>query len=371
MTVITLFIGTSSNALQPDNAKTTVDVLYIISQQLNGTQTVAPVEPFQRELFDVIQNSFLFAALLLCLISSGLGLWVKEWLREYTLDLPYCPRELVHVQQYRHQGLRRWRMRQVVAIISFLLQLAVALFNIGMTMFTLKLDITLYWVLIGLSILWTILTWGTALVPMFSTHCPYKSPLSTALYRLLRPLHIFAWTRTGKLGWKKYESMVDRERRKATERATGLELEALEYINHEYWGHEKLHTVNQCFKDIPPREAQKCIERIIVARFTKDPKTFVSRADGMRIPSDQGVLKLLRIWGDLYHRTHAHPTGQDLDDEQLWTAFKAAVATPGILAELALSVAGVIPCRMNDSLNRMSTSSAATSCSQGRVDPRA
>ncbi|KAI0688582.1 hypothetical protein C8T65DRAFT_589401, partial [Cerioporus squamosus] len=182
LTVITLFIGTSSNSLQPDNAKIAVDVLYILSQQLNGTRTVAPVEPFKTELFDVIQNSVLFASLLLCLISSGLGLWVKEWLREYMLDLPYCPRELVHVQQYRHQGLRRWGMRQLVSTISFLLQLAVALFNVGMTMFTLELDVTLYWVLIGMSGLWMILTWGTALFPAFSTHCPYKSPLSRALY---------------------------------------------------------------------------------------------------------------------------------------------------------------------------------------------
>ncbi|RPD69336.1 hypothetical protein L226DRAFT_494341, partial [Lentinus tigrinus ALCF2SS1-7] len=189
LTVITIFIGTSGNSLQPDNAKAAVDVLYIISKQLNGTQTIAPVEPFQRELFDVILNSFLFAALLLCLISSGLGLWVKEWLREYMLDLPYCPRELVHVQQRRHKGLQNWCLREIVAMISFLLQLAVALFNTGMTLFTFKLDITLYWVLIGMSGFWAVLTWGTAFFPVFSTHCPYKSPLSNVLYRLLRPLY--------------------------------------------------------------------------------------------------------------------------------------------------------------------------------------
>ncbi|RDX43168.1 hypothetical protein OH76DRAFT_1236360 [Lentinus brumalis] len=357
LTVITLFIGTSSNALQPDNAKTTVDVLYIISRQLNGTQTVAPVEPFHSELFDVIQNSFLFGSLLLCLISSGLGLWVKEWLREYMLDLPYSPRELVHVQQYRHQGLRRWGMRRLVAMISFLLQLAVALFSVGMTMFTLKLDITLYWVLIGLSGLWTVLTWGTAFFPAFSTHCPYKSPLSRALYRLVRPLYILTWSRTDGMRRKMYESMVDRERRTATEDGTKLELEALEYINREYWGHEMLPKINQCFKDVAPTGAKETIERIIVERMAKDQKTFANRAGGMGVPSDKDVLELLHIWGGIYRTTHKHSTGQDMDDEQLWTAFKACVGKPDVLAEVALAIL-IAPCRSSDSMSGSSIASA-------------
>ena len=209
LTVNTLFIDASSSALQPDDARTTVDVLYTISRQLNGTHTVASPQPFERKLLDIIQCSFIFASLLLSLIAAGLGLWVKEWLREYLLDLPNCPRELVHVRQFRHRGIHEWHMRQHVSMISFLLNLAIALFSVGLMLFARKIDLTLYSVLIGLLGLWAVLTWGTAFLPAVSASCPYRSPFSRGLYVVVhRVKSAFKWCGLPK---KEYESMVDCE----------------------------------------------------------------------------------------------------------------------------------------------------------------
>ncbi|RPD54462.1 hypothetical protein L227DRAFT_511584, partial [Lentinus tigrinus ALCF2SS1-6] len=324
LTVNTLFIDASSSALQPNNAQTAVEVLYIISQQLNGTKTAALPERFHSTIDDIIQNSFLFASLLLCLISAGLGLWVKEWLREYLLDLPDCPRELVHVQQFRHQGLWRWHMRQLVATISFLLNLAIALFSIGMILFARRLDFTLYCVLIGLSALWAGLTWGTALFPAMSARCPYKSPFSRGLYTLVwQPWSICARTRR-KSGKFRSESMVDRERREAMAQATELELEALEYINREHWGHGDLQKVNQCFMDVAPERAKVSIERIIVERMVKEHMTFISAGEVSK-PSDEDVLELLHLWRRVCLKTHQRSDLQDMDDEELWSEFKESV----------------------------------------------
>ena len=365
LTVITLFIGTSSATLQPDNIKAAVDALHTISQQLpNDTSQVfhAPPMPASppgsqskpNSRFDVIENSFLFASLLLCLISSGLGLWVKEWLREYALDLPYSPRDLVHVQQYRQRGLRRWGMGKIVAAMSFLLQLAVALFISGMVLFTLRLNHTLYLMFIGLAGSWLFLVVGTALSPALAVQCPYRSPLSRVLYRLLRPLHLFTHKETSGLRWRTYESMVESERRDATHQGAKLEIDALEYINREFWGHKKLAKVNRCFMDVEPKQAMNSIEGIIAARMTKDRTTFVHRADAMSMPSDPDVLELLCIWGSI-QETHELmcPTGQERTNEQLWTAFKARVGETSVLAEVAFNVASA-PCRSGDSTRRRS-----------------
>ena len=299
LTVNTLFIDASSSALQPDDARTTVDVLYTISQQINGTHTVASPRPFERNLLDVIQCSFIFASLLLSLIAAGLGLWVKEWLREYLLDLPTCPREHVHVRQFRHRGIHGWHMRQHVSTISFLLNFAIALFSVGLMLFARKIDLTLYSVLICLLGLWAVMTWGTALLPAASATCPYRSPVSRGLYVAVH--RVAACLRK-----TKYMSMVNYERTRAKAIGTDLEVEALEYVNREYWGHEDLQAVNKCFKDIKPADAKAAIQAIIVERMTKDHKMFVhirnhdERAGELsNLPSDGDTLNLLKMWGSI------------------------------------------------------------------------
>ncbi|KAI0714503.1 hypothetical protein C8Q76DRAFT_618811, partial [Earliella scabrosa] len=185
LTVVTLFIGNASTSLQPDNAGMTVAALQLISQQLQNSTapgailaSFTPSAEFEPGLDDVVIASLLASSLLLSLISSGMGLWVKEWLREYSLDLPYTARELVHVREYRHHGLERWHMRHLVASISLLLQIAVALFGIGTTMMTWKLNRVLSWVLTAGLALWTIAVWTAAVIPTVSSQCPFKSPLA-------------------------------------------------------------------------------------------------------------------------------------------------------------------------------------------------
>ena len=292
LTVVTLFIGNASNSLQPDNAGMTVAALQLISQQLQnstapGTMlaSFAPSPEFEPDLDDVVIASLLASSLLLSLISSGMGLWVKEWLREYSLDLPYTARELVHVREYRHHGLERWHMRHLVASISLLLQIAVALFGIGTTMMTWKLNRVLSWVLTAGLALWTIAVWTAAVIPTVSSQCPFKSPLARLVYRV----SWYVWP------WGRPKSMVDFERNMAEKNGLSLELKALKYVNDEYWGSEKLDKINKCFKDVKNQdEARKCLEEMIVARVWGDHKPCRTG-----IPEDQGLRYLLNIWNSI------------------------------------------------------------------------
>ncbi|KAI0801544.1 hypothetical protein C8Q74DRAFT_1170636, partial [Fomes fomentarius] len=187
LTVVTLFIGTASLSLQPDYAASTVALLRTISQQLRNGATAAVVsddaEVFDPSRQDIVITSLLSGSLLLSLCASGMGLWVKEWLREYSLDLPYRARDLVHVREWRHHGLAKWRMRNIVASISMMLTLAVTLFGIGVMLMTWKLNKILSYVLAGFLVLWTVMTWASIILPTFSTHCPFKSPLARLAYR--------------------------------------------------------------------------------------------------------------------------------------------------------------------------------------------
>lgn len=327
--MVTLFIGTASQSLQPDNAASTVALLRTISQQLRNAATVTALisdddsEAFDPSRQDIVITSLLSGSLLLSLCASGMGLWVKEWLREYSLDLPYRARDLVRVREWRHHGLAKWRMRNIVASISMMLTLAVTLFGIGVMLMTWKLNKILSYVLAGFLVLWTAMTWASVVIPTFSTHCPFKSPLARLAYRAY---HLrFPHRRDGTWRWNKPESMVDRERRMAEKQGQQLELSALKYVNDEFRGDGRLQSINQCFKDVEdPARAQQCIEDIITARIWGNlPR---NRNMLRKTPKDKGVLDLLEIWGSKRRERGEWVGGTDVDE--LWMQFVARVCTP-------------------------------------------
>ncbi|KAI0756007.1 hypothetical protein C8Q80DRAFT_1222992 [Daedaleopsis nitida] len=343
LTVVTLFIGTATPSLQPDSEAVIAAALVVISQQLHnntipGTTVSAFVpEPFQSDIVDLVVTSLLSTSLLVSLVASGMGLWVKEWLREYSLDLPYRARELVHVREYRHYGLARWQMRHIVASVSIMLMLAVTLFGIGITMMTWKVNVALSWVMTASLVVWTALVWSTGIIPTFSTHCPFKSPFARLVYRI-HHLRIFKRTMEGKWKWRRFESIVDRERRRAHEQRTDLELQALSYVNDEYWGNEKLLKINKCFKDVENADkARECIEAIVAERVwgTSDrgklKKAGQKNTDGRPVtalPTDEGVLHLLEIWETIGkgEKTPAESRAEgEVGQQKRWEEFSTVV----------------------------------------------
>lgn len=322
--------------------------LVAISQQLQnstmpGTAVSAFVpEPFESDIVDLVATSLLSTSLLVSLVASGMGLWVKEWLREYSLDLPYRARELVQVREYRHYGLAHWKMRHVVASVSIMLMLAVTLFGIGITMMTWKVNVALCWVMTASLVIWTALVWSTGVIPTFSTHCPFKSPFARMVYRI-HHLRIFEHTAEG-WKWRRFESIVDRERRKARAQGTELELQALRYVNDEHWGNEKLLKINKCFKDVKdPKKARECIEDIVAERVwgTSDRLKLAEKGgqkdrdgDGRpmnALPTDDGVLHLLEIWETIgsSEKSHTESETQDVTrearEQKRWEDFLAVV----------------------------------------------
>ncbi|KAI9069706.1 hypothetical protein FKP32DRAFT_1551853, partial [Trametes sanguinea] len=129
--VVTAFLVDSNATLMPDQQAIMVDLLRQISAQLAGQQpssASSTTAPFQPSMSAVIQNALLFASLICSLLSAGLGVFHKEWLREYTLYLPLDPQQLLRAIQHRFEGRETFRMWLTIASISLFLQLGVAFF---------------------------------------------------------------------------------------------------------------------------------------------------------------------------------------------------------------------------------------------------
>ena len=308
----------SSANLQPDTGSQTVQLLLQISQQLkNGSGSVPDaidsLPPFEPPASAIVLNSLLFASLLCSVIASGKCLWIKQWLREYSLDLPHRPRELVRVRVHRHRGLDAWHMRAIVSTISFLLQVSVALFANAVVLLAWPVAPALRYAVFAVALLWVAVTLVAAVCPVVSPACPYKSPLARTfgrvVYWIRRGLGARRKTREEDQHWNRmprigeHEEFHTRERHIAVADGASLDLEALTYANMQYWGHRKLDRINDCFKDVENREAAlSVIEEIVAARLNvkRDALQDAQAVEARQPRRDRRMLHLMRIWCEIY-----------------------------------------------------------------------
>lgn len=159
----------------------------------NSTLPYPPSPTFEAPLWALRVNGLWFASLVCSLATASIGMFVKQWLREYLAIEWISPRERLRARQYRTPALANWKVIEIAAALPLLLHLSLALFFIGLCFFTAAVDER-----IGNSTLPLIASWGffivlTIFAPLISPRCPFKIPLlksvmQTARKRLVRPL---------------------------------------------------------------------------------------------------------------------------------------------------------------------------------------
>lgn len=286
----------------------TIDLLRQIAAQLNGTTpsvteglVFASDAPFEPALTDVLRNSTLFASLICSLLAAGMGIFYKEWLREYTRDLPYDPHELLRTRQFRYLGMQRWRMQEILSGISIFLQLGVAFFILAVVLFAWPLHPIVRLVLNVFVIIWVVFWIGTAFCPLVSADCPFRSPLSRAIFGVIS----FA-----RYVWRKGRAWVVGDAPSATippphtleaqeqgeVRRAGNDLDegALEHLYNSHWGDAWLANLDPCVLELDTEVALRLIRNVTSPRcgaasfedVLKDPTATV----------DPEVKRLANLW---------------------------------------------------------------------------
>lgn len=134
--VITAFIVESYQKLQPGPSDQIVLLLSRISDQLahspNGTATplIPNVNtPFTPSRSDVRVNIFWFISLVFSLTAALIGIITLQWLREHQrYSSSSKPNTAFSAFNARSEGLRRWYVPQIFAVLPLLLQGALILF---------------------------------------------------------------------------------------------------------------------------------------------------------------------------------------------------------------------------------------------------
>lgn len=189
----------SYQALQPDPSAIMIALLSQVVAQthtytfsagyLNSTVApldVASLQNFTPTLAAKRVNVIWFASLTLSLISASFGILVKQWLREYLSGDYVSPQARLRIRQFRAPGLDDWRVFTIAALLPLVLQLALALFFVGLCFFTLDVHQSIGYTTIPLVAGWALLFLTASFASALSPRCPYKIPFFKYAMQLLR-----------------------------------------------------------------------------------------------------------------------------------------------------------------------------------------
>ncbi|EIN07075.1 hypothetical protein PUNSTDRAFT_144636 [Punctularia strigosozonata HHB-11173 SS5] len=224
--VLTAFAAESYQMLSTDPAETSAAILQQINVQLRDLVTHADPPGSAATSFSpatvthsAIRINTLWFSSLACSLSAALfGMMEKQWIREYTNFGMASPRESLRMRQYRYEGLMKWGVFEIVGALPVLLQVAVILFLIGLVDLLWNLHPIVAGIFTVLTAITLLMAVAMAFMPVFSSSCPYKSPLSFFLIRLLTPLSLVLrhWGKFFLIGIPRYFA---RRRQRATSRS--------------------------------------------------------------------------------------------------------------------------------------------------------
>ncbi|KAI0338037.1 hypothetical protein BDW22DRAFT_824759 [Trametopsis cervina] len=122
-------------------------------------------------------NVLWVASLTLALITASFGILVKQWLREYLAVEHVSPQARLRIRHFRKPGLEGWHVYGIASLLPLIIQVALALFFVGLCFFTLDINTSIGYTAIPLVAIWALLFLFTAFAPSISSRCPYKIPL--------------------------------------------------------------------------------------------------------------------------------------------------------------------------------------------------
>ncbi|RPD59576.1 hypothetical protein L227DRAFT_487550, partial [Lentinus tigrinus ALCF2SS1-6] len=189
--IVTAFNIEAYRLLQADSSQISIQLLQLISQQLAQGSNVTSTTSMQtaQTIFklptqSIRINASWFSSLICALFSALMCIMVKQWLREYLSMPPPSPRHNVRFRQHRYDGLVAWGVPEIMAVLPILLEFSLLLFLVGLIDFLFQLQCTVAAIatcLVALALLFYVVT---TIAPVFSMHCPYKSPQAWMLVRL-------------------------------------------------------------------------------------------------------------------------------------------------------------------------------------------
>ncbi|KZV77832.1 hypothetical protein EXIGLDRAFT_694450, partial [Exidia glandulosa HHB12029] len=188
---VTSFVVASTSDLKPDPNAYIANLLLALG---NATTASAfahlpappPVVAAPTSLTRVV-NGLWFTSLFLSLAAALICILVKQWLDEYTARTRSSaknPHEWAQRRSFYFKGLEDWNVAAIISFLPLFLHLALFLFLAGLVAFLWDLDSALRWVMLVLVSLLLAFYAVSSFLPVWSSVCPYATPLLAQLRNL-------------------------------------------------------------------------------------------------------------------------------------------------------------------------------------------
>jgi hypothetical protein len=197
--VLTAFLVFTMTKLQAESSDISKDILLHISFQLSNSSVPPFVEPeFFVASHWAIVNGLLFASLALVLVDAYLAVLTRGWIRDFdqSWKSSNVPEERARKREMRLQGLKRWKLKWMVALLPLLIQSSLVLYfiSLGLMLFILYPPIaypTLAILAVGFCS-----HFSTTVISTLDTNAPFTSFESKVLHALIR------WSRLKWRSWR-------------------------------------------------------------------------------------------------------------------------------------------------------------------------
>ncbi|KAI0743034.1 hypothetical protein C8Q80DRAFT_949224 [Daedaleopsis nitida] len=187
--IVSAFTVESYQLLAPSSPDPVLATLQQISTQLNSfsinppfvnsTHVAAyPTNPDASPppRWAIWLNALWFLSLVISISSATIGIMVKQWLNAYKSGLWGTSRQIAQLRQYRLNGLKKWHVADIVALLPVLLEISLALFLAGIVVFLWVLHRAIAipaTIVVGLLL---VSVFTTVVLPAFASDCCYLSP---------------------------------------------------------------------------------------------------------------------------------------------------------------------------------------------------
>ncbi|OSX56715.1 hypothetical protein POSPLADRAFT_1159565 [Postia placenta MAD-698-R-SB12] len=212
--VFVSFIVAFYPMLRPDPQ---TEVLLIISAQL-GAGSYKLTDQQQASLNDAaatgiassstkFTSSMWFASMICGISTASVAIAVGQWLHHH-LDRPsVMSQKSVQTWWYRHQALKKWQVHLIIDALSFMLQLSMVLFIVGLLRQLWTLNLTVAAVSTTMFVLFVAPTIISVFVPAFAPDCPYKSRTAWLIFWIFRSIWQAQWyVKARKVAnWREFE----------------------------------------------------------------------------------------------------------------------------------------------------------------------
>ncbi|PVG04002.1 hypothetical protein CPB86DRAFT_810513 [Serendipita vermifera] len=191
--ILTAFIIESAKLLEEDPAKTTRDILLVISKQLaNNTVPAFAQAKYAVPEYATIVNALLFSSLSCALSTALLAVLALQWVANYDrgLSTSSAQKRALH-RQMRLRGIESWKMGELIAILPLTIFLSLFLFFIGIAYWLWHVQRTPSKIVIGGMSVAALLYAITTIISTIYIEAPFRSSVSKGMAVLLR--QIIAW----------------------------------------------------------------------------------------------------------------------------------------------------------------------------------